>query len=393
MVDLLRTIVRVAYWYGLSVGVVNFEVDWRKGKAIATRRVTIYAALHNLCLITLLCFLSVNHNSLKSDFSNARYLHEYFFLLITVVRYFAVLLSLISRWIQRTRILRLGNQLAQMVREKHRVFLQDRHRIYLKFFICFMSDCLHMILDLSAQREKINFNMVINLLIWSAFTTIFNSIVFQYYLAVSQIFGLYNVIQQDLRKLMSEAETICLTCNHRGGVFALKCCALADKLDDLAERQNKLQHTLSEMSDVCQIQSFSMSLVYYLSTMGSIYFTFCSIIYNKTGFGSTYLGLSLIALSTAFFYADNWMSISIGIKIRDQQNKVMRILADRTLLSPELDKRLEMTFESFQLQLVRDPHEFYVLGLFKVDRSQLLSMMNSVIVHSILLVQWELQHN
>jgi len=53
------------------------------------------------------------------------------------------------------------------------------------------------------------------------------------------------------------------------------------------------------------------------------------------------LGTSADFFSTAFFYADNWISINIGFHIRDQQDELIRLLADRTLFSQELDKRLE----------------------------------------------------
>ncbi|XP_017005862.2 putative gustatory receptor 59c [Drosophila takahashii] len=393
MFDSVRAILRLAYCYGLVVGVFNFEVDWRTGKASASRRVTIYAALHNFTLMTLICLRSLSDKSTFSELINARYLHEYFFLLMTLVRHFAVMISLITRWFQRCRILRLWNKLVRMIRERPHVVHEYRRSIILKFVVVVLSDSLHTILDLSAQRKVLNFDLAINLIIWTIFTTIFNMIVVQYYLAVLQILGLYNILLQDLRNLIREAETICSIRNRRGGVFSIKCCSLADQLDCLAERHSTLQDALDEMSQLFQIQSFSMSLVYYLSTMGSIYFTFCSILYNTTGFGSTYWGLLMIALSTTFFYADNWISINIGFRARDKQDEIIRILADRTLFSQELDERLETAFENFQLQLVRDPYEFYVLGLFKVERNRLMAMLNSIITHSILLVQWELQQN
>ncbi|XP_037716698.1 putative gustatory receptor 59c [Drosophila subpulchrella] len=393
MVDFVRVILRLAYWYGLAVGVLNFEVNWSTGKASASRRVTIYAVAHNLALMSLICLRSFSNKSLISDLTKARYLHEYFFLLMTLVRNMAVTISLVTRWFQRCRILRLWNKIFRMVAERPQVVHEYRRSLILKFVFVVLSDSFHTVLDLSAQRKKYNFDLVINIIIWTTFTTIFNMIVVQYYLAVLQVLGLYKIIQQDLRLLIREAETICSIRNRRGGVFSIKCCSLADQLDHLAERHSTLQNTISEMSEVFQIQSFSMSLVYYLSTMGSIYFTFCSILYNTTGFGSSFWGLLLIFLSTAFFYADNWISINIGFHIRDQQDELIRLLADRTLFSQELDKRLETAFENFQLQLVRDPYEFYVMGLFKVERGQLMAMLNSVITHSIILVQWELQHN
>ncbi|XP_017111556.1 putative gustatory receptor 59c [Drosophila elegans] len=393
MVNAVQAILRLAYCYGLAVGVMNFEVDWPTGKAIATRRVTIFSAVHNIGLITLLSVLGLSNNNWKSTLDNARLLHEYFFLLMTVVRNLAVMLSMITRWIQRSKILRLWNQIIELVRERPSVVLRYRRHIIIKFVFCVLSDSMHMILDISAQRKNLTFGLCVSLLVGALFTTIFNMIVVQYYIAILQILGLYNILEEDLRHLIGEAETICLTRKRGGGVFATKCCFLADQLDQLAERHSKLKDTLGEMSEIFQIQSLSMSMVYYLSSVGSIYFTFCSILYNTTGFGSTYWGLLLIALSTIFFYADNWITLNIGFDICDQENEVTRVLAERTLFSQELDTRLETAFENFQLQLARDPYEFYVLGLFKVERSQLMAMANSILIHSIMLVQSELKNN
>ncbi|XP_016946469.1 putative gustatory receptor 59c [Drosophila biarmipes] len=393
MVDLVRFILRLAYWYGLAVGVLNFEVDWSTGRASASRRVTIYAMAHNSLLITLMCLRSLSNRSILEGLTNARHLHEYFFSLMTLVRNVAVMISLTTRWFQRCRILRLWNRIIQMVAERPQVVQEYRRGLIFKFVFVVLSDSFHTVLDLSAQRKNYTFDLLTSIAIWTTFTTIFNMIVVQYFLAVLQVLGLYKVLKQDLSVLIREAETICSIRNRRGGVYSIKCCSLADRLDHLAERHSTLQDAVAEMSEIFQIQSFSMSLVYYLSTMGSIYFTFCSILYNTTGFGSSYWGLVLIFLSTAFFYADNWISINIGFHIRDQQEELIRLLADRTLFSQELDGRLETAFENFQLQLVRDPYEFYVLGLFKVERGQLMAMFNSVITHSIILVQWELQHN
>lgn len=416
MVDLVKTILLIAYWYGLAVGVSNFEVDWLTGEAIATRRTTIYAAVHNASLITLLILFNLGNNSLKSEFISARYLHEYFFMLMTAVRISAVLLSLITRWYQRSRFIRIWNQILALVRDRPQVVRGRWYRrsIILKFVFCVLSDSLHTISDVSAQRKRITADLIVKLSLLATLTTIFNMIVCQYYLAMVQVIGLYKILLQDLRCLVRQAECICSIRNRRGGVYSIQCCSLADQLDLIAERHYFLKDRLDEMSDLFQIQSLSMSLVYFFSTMGSIYFSVCSILYSSTGFGSTYWGLLLIVLSTASFYMDNWLSVDIGFHIRDQQDELFRVLADRTLFYRELDNRLEAAvssafefpllrlflnlflffqFENFQLQLASNRHEFYVMGLFKMERGRLIAMLSSVITHTMVLVQWEIQND
>jgi len=165
MVDLVKTILLIAYWYGLAVGVSNFEVDWLTGEAIATRRTTIYAAVHNASLITLLILFNLGNNSLKSEFISARYLHEYFFMLMTAVRISAVLLSLITRWYQRSRFIRIWNQILALVRDRPQVVRGRWYRrsIILKFVFCVLSDSLHTISDVSAQRKRITADLIVKL--------------------------------------------------------------------------------------------------------------------------------------------------------------------------------------------------------------------------------------
>ncbi|KAH8290413.1 hypothetical protein KR054_002741 [Drosophila jambulina] len=406
----VELILRFAYWYGRVLGVFNFEVNLKTGKAKITRRATILAAFHNGILISLLYVQKFNDGSFRSAWSHAHFLHEYFFLLITVVRHGAVLLTLLSRWRQRCRILRLWNQLARMVRKRPEVMRLYRRGILVKFVIGVISDTMHTFLDFSAQRKELTLGLAVNLFVWYTFSTIFNVIVAQYFFGVLQVYGQYVLLRRDIKKLIGEADRVSCIRNRRGGVFATKCCFLADELEILAQRQAQLQGILFEMFTIFQIQSLSISFVHYFSTMATIYYAFCSVLYNTSGLGSSHLGLLLIAISTVFFYADNFLTVNIGFLIRDEQVGIRRVLADRTLFCQELDERLEAAvseaqfclkfififylpqqFDSFQLQLVRAPCEFYILGLFKVERNTFIAMINSIITHSIVLVQWELQ--
>ncbi|KAH8402025.1 hypothetical protein KR009_009206 [Drosophila setifemur] len=393
MFDPLEWILRLTYCYGRIVGVLYFEVDWRTGRVEATQRSTIYAAVHNANLILLLYILDLFEGSIRSAWSRARYLHEYFFLLMAMVRTLAVLLTLVNQWRLHSRVLKFWNRLILMARQRPEVVDVYRGRVLLKFVIGALSGTMHIVLDLSAQRKKITLGLGLNLLVWYSFSITFNMIVAQYYLAIIQIYGHYNLLQLDLRFLMHEADNICHLRNPRGGVFITKCCSLADRLDMLAERQARLQGTYNEMGEIFQIMSSCLALVDYVSTMGTIYYAFCSILYSSSWLGSSNWGLLLIIVATAFYYLDNFITLNIGFLVQDQQDDLSKILAERTLFSRELDERLETTFEKFQLQLVRNPMEYYVLGLFKVERRRLIIMANSVMTHSIVLVQWEIQNN
>lgn len=205
MADPVELILRFAYWYGRALGVVNFEVEWRTGRARITRRATIYAAAHHVILISLLYMQKINDGSMRLAWANARFLHEYFFLLMTVVRHWAVLFTLVSRWRQRRHILRLWNQLVRMLRERPEVMRLYRRAIVLKFVFGFLSDSLHTVLDFSAQRKSLSVGLAVNLCVWYTFSTIFNMVVAQYFLAILQVHGHYIILCRDLEKLVGEA--------------------------------------------------------------------------------------------------------------------------------------------------------------------------------------------
>ncbi|KAH8320367.1 hypothetical protein KR067_000361 [Drosophila pandora] len=392
MPDPVVTILRFLYFYGRAVGVVNFEVDWRTGEAKATRRATIFAAFQNVGVTLLLFYLNIRIGAVRSSWTEARLMHEYFFLMMTLVRTLAVLLALASRWWQRRRILRLWNKLIHLIRNRPQVVRVNRRGILVKFALAFMADTLHSVLDHSAQRKEITSDMAWNLFVLYAFTTMFNVIAGQYYLAILQIQGHYMFLRKELKDLMREAESVCRIRNRRGGVFATKCCSLADQVDVLAEKHSEVHSTCQDMSEVIQIQSLSMTLVYYLSTMATIYYSFCSFFYKNTGLCSSYWCLLLLLTYSAFYYLDSFVTINISFVINDQCGELATMLADRAVFSQALDQRLETAFESLQLQLVQKTPEFYVLGLFKMERSRLMAIGNSVITYSILLIQWELQN-
>lgn len=341
MPDPVVTILRFFYLYGRAVGVVNFEVDWRTGEAKATRPATIFAVFHNVGVTLLLFYLNIRSGSVRSSWTEARLMHEYFFLVMTLVRTLAVLVALASRWWQRRRILRLWNKLVQMIRNRPEVVRLNRRSIMMKFVLGFMADTLHSVLDHSAQRKKITSDMSLNLFVLYAFTTMFNVIVGQYFLAILQIQGHYMVLRKDLKNLMREAESVCRIPNRRGGVFATKCCSLADQLDVLAERHSEVHSTCRDLSEVLQIQSFSMTLVYYLSTMATIYYSFCSIFYKNSGLCSSYWCLLLLLIYAVFYFLDSFVTINISFVIKDQSKEMISMLADRTVFSQPLDQRLE----------------------------------------------------
>ncbi|XP_034141988.1 putative gustatory receptor 59c [Drosophila guanche] len=392
MADIVWLVQRFVYLYSRFMGVLNFEVDSRTGRAKFTRRATILAVVHNISLIWLLSFQLLHDDTAIWKMNRGKYLHEYVFLLVTAVRHCAVLGTLVSRWRNRGKILRIWNRLSRSIQERPELIPLFSRELIVKFVFAFMSDCLHIVLDLNALRETPGPALALKMGVWCTFASIFDMIVAQYYTAIMQVKAHYKLMERELRELLRETRTLCGNSNRRGGVFVTQCCALSDRLDRMAQTQSELKALLDSMSEIFQIQIFSMTIVYYLSTMGNIYFAFCTIKYNTSGLAASHWGLLLIVISTAFYYADNFITIFIGFSILDSNAEMSKILQERTVFGVELDERLEASFESFQLQLAQNPLEFYVMGLFKMDRGRFVSVANSIITHSILLIQWEVQN-
>ncbi|XP_043950210.2 putative gustatory receptor 36b [Drosophila biarmipes] len=76
----------------------------------------------------------------------------------------------------------------------------------------------------------------------------------------------------------------------------------------------------------------------------------------------------------------------------DDDKKLNGLLRKNTLLASRLDVCLERSFESFQLQLVRNPVKVNVMGMFSITRSSVAAMLGSILMYTILLIQCDLEH-
>ncbi|KRF97809.1 uncharacterized protein Dwil_GK26819 [Drosophila willistoni] len=204
----------------------------------------------------------------------------------------------------------------------------------------------------------------------------------------------YILLNYELHSILEEARLLSLKCySHRGrGGLMTRCCYLADRVDEIAKTQFDLQ-TLNElMIEIFGVQGFCIAFIYYLTTIALIYFTF-------TAAKSKMLNLKLSIWSAVFtcgyilfYYSDGFFGVFIMFYVLDADAKMRRLLGDRTLLATGLDERLETALENLQLQLLRNPLRLSVLHLYDVERPSAMIMINSVVINSLLLIQYDIEH-
>ncbi|KRF97810.1 uncharacterized protein Dwil_GK27178 [Drosophila willistoni] len=76
--------------------------------------------------------------------------------------------------------------------------------------------------------------------------------------------------------------------------------------------------------------------------------------------------------------------------VKHAHSEMVKLMEERTLFPRNLDIRLDES--KFQLQLVRNPLKFTIMGLFTVQRSNSITIGQSIILHSIFLIQYEIQN-
>ncbi|EDW73694.2 uncharacterized protein Dwil_GK19341 [Drosophila willistoni] len=294
---------------------------------------------------------------IRSVLLNPNYLHQYVFLVVGIVRVCGVFVTILFRWRERQELVKLVNALYQLFVKRPHVERLYRRGVLNKFLFALLSELLQMFIMLTAVSERLTFGIGLQLYIISIITAILNVIVTQYYFAMLNIHGHYILLIQELRDVL---DAISQLNPHRMGVFITKCCFLADQMDNIAERQSQLQALIKRISKVFGAQYFCINFTYFLTNVATIYFTYITVL--------------------------------VLLYIEDAHGAVVRLLQSRTSLPLGLDERLELTFESFQLQLVRNPFEISCLGLYRVGRRHILGMANTLLTTSIFLIQYDIEH-
>ncbi|XP_043948030.1 putative gustatory receptor 59d isoform X2 [Drosophila biarmipes] len=306
------------------------------------------------------------------------------------VRMICVLLSMACRWFQRPIYMKLFNSIYRLYRKNPEIIRYCRRSIVSKCFCAITSELLQIIIIIIICANRLSFSVALS--IWCVFclTSTVNVIISQHFAAIAIIRGRYTLINKNIRSALADIQPLI---PNNSGVFMTKCCHLADIFEDMARAQSHLQKLTECLSRTYRVQIICLFIMYYLNHAGICYFMFSIKKYSLIT--TNWPGITLVGavLHLTFYYLDCWLNLFNIFYLIDSHYEMVKLLSQRTLFQPGLDQRLEAVLDSFILNLARNPFKLNVLGLFKIDRLAAFAVANSLLTHSILLIQYDVEHH
>ncbi|BFF94538.1 putative gustatory receptor 36a [Drosophila madeirensis] len=391
MVDWVRFVFKSIYYYGHLIGLSNFELDWKTGRAYTTKRSTAYSIFIGLMFPTLLVFRWTGRTQFKVIFGNANMLHEYVMVLMSGIRIAAGLLTLLSKWRSRRQVMQLSRSLFRLYQERPEVKAMCRRGILTKYCIAIATDFTQVWISLDALDSNVNSSMLFGQFLVYSMTSIVNLAVTQHYFVLLFIRVRYLLLNRELREVIDEANEL----SHRPprrGVFICRCCALADRVEAIASLQGRLQSMLVKIGDLYAIQGLLVFSGYYLSSVGTGYLGYTIVKYGLNDLGMTYRRLALLLCWCFFYYLDSLLNLFVVLYSLEEHQKTVNLMEERTLFASGLDVRLEEAFESLQLQLIRNPLKLTVMKSIPISRIATTSMLGSILTNCIFLIQYDMEY-
>ncbi|XP_017005864.2 putative gustatory receptor 59d [Drosophila takahashii] len=344
MADLVKWCLYISYFYGRLTGVLNFEIDLRTGRTRITKWATAYAACIQVSAFIFLIYHTYNTRNMKTIWANANLVHRCVLMIMAVFRMTSVLLALISRWLMRKRFVQLFKSFLSLFHKNPEAIQHCRKGILSKCICAMATEILQLTMGLTLARNYLNVTLVLGICSVITMTAIINVIITQYYIAIAKIRGCYILLNKELEAILNEAQSLV---PNRRGVFVTKCCSLADRLDRIAQTQSELQDLTDRLSKTYELQLLCMALTYYLNSVGSLYILF------STGQNQNLIAdwprivTFLAAVYFLFFYLDNWITMNNSFYLLDVHAEMVKLMDQRTFLSPGLDIRLETAVSDF----------------------------------------------
>ncbi|EDW56896.1 putative gustatory receptor 59d [Drosophila sechellia] len=389
MADLVKLCLRIAYAYGRFTGVINFKIDLKTGQPLVTRRATLISVSTHLLIFALLLYHTLRKSVVTVMWKYANSLHEYVFLVIAGFRVVCVFLALVSRWSQRRTFMELFNSFWRLYQRNPRIIQYCRRSIVSKLFCVTITETLQVIVTLAMMRNRLSIALALRIWAILSLTAIINVIITQYFVATACVRGRYALLNKDLQAIVHESQSLV---PNGSGVFVTRCCYLADRLERIAKSQSDLQELIENLSTAYDGEVICLVITYYLNMLGTSYLLF---IISKHGSLGNNLPMVITLCGIAYFgfyVFDCWLHAFNVFYLLDAHDKMVKMLNKRTLFQPGLDHRLEMVFESFALNLVRNPLKLKIYGLFEFGRGTSFAVGNSLLTHSLLLIQYDVQN-
>ncbi|KAH8278088.1 hypothetical protein KR026_010391 [Drosophila bipectinata] len=381
-------LLKVVYYYGFLVGISNFEVDWNRCRVFKTRRSTIFAIVHNVLAWVLVLNYWKGRVSFNVLFGKANKLHEYVVVIMSGLRVVSGLLTIATRWRRRRQIMRILRRLFRLYLAKPQVKRMSRRAILIKFLNVCITDLLQIALGLDALH-RVGPDLILGMALQFCMVSLMTVAISQYYLVMLFIRTQYVMLNSELRSVMEEARGLRYR-PHRNGVFMTKCCDLSDRLDDLAQQQDEIQSIVASIAGAFGMQGLLVYTAYYLSAISTAYLTYSLVKHGIENLGMT-LGTVAVSLTWCFFYyVDALRNLFVVLSIQNEHRTLIRIIEERTVFLPGLDIRLELSFENFQFQLIRNPFTMSVMKIFPINHGFTTLMFASLFMNSIYLIQYDM---
>ncbi|XP_043069728.1 putative gustatory receptor 36a [Drosophila bipectinata] len=376
-------LLKFVYFYGFLVGISNFEIDWSTRRVFTTKRSTIFAVTHNVLCVMLLFNYWQLFQKFSSFFGQANSLHKFLIILMSGLKVVFVI-----RW-------RLRRKLMRIMRRLFRLYVTSSHTkkmagmaILIKILnVCF-ADCMQIAMGVSTLSHH-GSAPVLGISLQYSMIFLMTVATTQYYLIMLFIRIQYATLNSELRCLIEETRTLSYR-SRRKGAFMTKCCDLSDRLDDLAKRQDEIQSIVIRISKEFGVQGLLVYTGYYINSIITIYMTYSLL---RNGFESQGVSLSMLIflyIWSFFYYADALRNLFVVLGIQNEHKALIRTLEERTGFPPGLDIRLELSFENFQFQLIRNPFTMSVMNIIPIDHRFTTSMFASLFMNSICLIQYDM---
>ncbi|XP_032583400.1 putative gustatory receptor 36a [Drosophila sechellia] len=380
MFDWVGLLLKTAYYYGQIIGLCNFKIDWQRGRVVAAQRSIIFAIAINVLICMVVLLQITKKFNLDAYFSRANQQHQYVIIVMVSLRMASGLSTILNRWRQRAQRMRMAEFVFRLFLKKPQVKQMSRWAILVKLSVAVVSDFLQMAISIDSVG-RLGSKQFVGMVLAFWMSAIINMALSQYYLIILFVRAYYHLLKTKLRQVIHESQMLSETYPRRGA-FMTKCCFLADRIDNIAKLQNELQSIVTQLNQMFDLQGMMVYVGYYIFFTSTNYIT-----YSLAKNGLEQLHLTVRAVTLGFsWWMDAILNLFVILNLLDDHKELERLLEDRTLFTSALDVRLEQSFESIQLQLIRNPFKFEVLDIFTITRSSFAAMMGSIITHSIFLI-------
>uniref|UniRef100_A0A6P4EXS1 Gustatory receptor n=1 Tax=Drosophila rhopaloa TaxID=1041015 RepID=A0A6P4EXS1_DRORH len=390
MFDWAGLLLKAVYYYGHLIGLSNFEFDWRTGRVFIAKRSTFYAIAINAIMFMLLILQSTKKLDLNMIIGRSNKLVQYVLIIVLGMRIAAGFSAILVRWRQRTQMMRLTKMVIRIFLQKPQVIRMSRWDILIKFILACTTDFLQMAITWNAMGHS-EANQILPMVVQFWMSAVINLATSQHYLVILFVRAYYHLLNRELRQVIEECKELS---NHpqRKGAFMTRCCSLSDRLEIIAKLQTQLQSTVTQLHEVFALQGLMVFGGYYILSIATAYLTYSIL---KNGYENLEMTLVMMILSftwSFFFYLDAILNLFMTLNLIDDHKEMIRLLDQRTIFASRLDVRLEETFDSMQLQMIRDPFKIKIFKTFTITRSSTSVMFGSLITNSIFLIQYDLEN-